>query len=108
MATPLALVVLCEGLTEPSDPPTGAQLTTTPGTTQLFASHAVTLYGAGKALLKYQSCWSPPLFTNWVATPGVHGPVPPPPPPPHATKMPRPTMHSRSQRRTVIARLLLK
>jgi len=43
VATPLALVVLCEGLTEPSSAVAGAQVTTTPGTAQLFASRAVTL-----------------------------------------------------------------
>src|SRR5437870_11918997 len=107
LATPEALVVLCAGLTPPP-PDATVQLTTTPGTTQLFASSALTLSAAGSGLLKYQTCASPPVFTSCVAAPGVQGPVPPPPSPPHAsTSSPAPSMGSPPLRKKVIARLHL-
>jgi hypothetical protein len=43
VATPLVLVVLCAGSTDPSCAVAGAHVTATPGTGQLFASRAVTL-----------------------------------------------------------------
>jgi len=51
LAIPDALVVLCAALTPPP-PDAGAQLMTTPGTAQLFASRALTLSPAGSGLLK--------------------------------------------------------
>src|SRR5437764_286696 len=83
LATPDAVVVLCVGLTTPP-PDATAQLTTTPGTAQLFASSALTLNAAGSGLSKNHACASPPFFTSCVAAPGVQGAVPPPFFPPHA------------------------
>src|SRR5439155_26675831 len=60
LATPLALVMLCAGLTPPS--PVTAHVTTTPGTGWPLTSTAVTVNGVGRGLLKYQFCVSPPLF----------------------------------------------
>jgi hypothetical protein len=51
LATPFAPVVLCAGLTPPP-PDATAQLTTTPGTAQLFASSALTLNAVGSGLSK--------------------------------------------------------
>src|SRR5256885_8764521 len=65
VATPLEFVVLGAGL-RPPPPVVMVQVTTRPGTAQLFASRAVTPRGVGSGLLKYQVCPSP-LFTNWVA-----------------------------------------
>jgi len=104
VATPEAPVVLWAGVTPPP-PDATAQLTTTPGTAQLFASRAVTLRGAGSGLLTYHVCPSP-LLTSCVAGPGVQGPVPPPPSPPHARRSnPTPSAGSRPERKQIIARL---
>src|SRR5207253_7760947 len=54
LATPFVPVVLCAGLTPPP-PDATAQLMTTPGTAQLFASNALTLSPAGSGLLKYHA-----------------------------------------------------
>lgn len=54
VATPFEPVVLCAGLTLPP-PDATAQLMTTAGTAQLFASSALTLKPAGSWLLKYQA-----------------------------------------------------
>src|SRR5205823_6133160 len=104
LATPDALVVLCVGLTPPP-PDATAQLMTTPGTAQLFASSALTLNSVGSGLLKYHACPSPPFFTSWLAAPGVQGPVPLLPPPPHASRRnPTPSTGTRFQHKQVMTR----
>src|SRR5256885_4735369 len=55
VATPLGFVVLCAGL-RPPPPVVMVQVTTMPGTAQLFASRAVTPRDVGSGLLKYQVC----------------------------------------------------
>src|SRR2546429_7635622 len=53
VATPLALVVLCVGVTVPS-PVATAHVMATPGTGRPSTSTAVTLKAVGSGLLKYQ------------------------------------------------------
>ena len=99
VATPIAFVVLCVGLTAPLPLlDVTAHVTITPGTARPSISTAVTLKTVGRGLLKNQFCRSPPVGTKSVGGPG--GWVPPPLQP-DAQRIPTSTPHRAHCRRVI-------